>query len=100
MKADRIEDQYILIKRIHWCLHIKEQFFRRKLFNLLPDLEVLMILFCVNMAHCYLELRILTSKQTELKVQMHTIVNKILTVTLGNIHGPCVTFYILLSWPF
>ena len=46
--------------------------------------------------HIDSELRIFTSKQTELKVQarIQVIVKKILLVTLGNINGPWVTFYI------
>ena len=46
------------------------------------------------------KLRIFTSKQTELKVQLHASnCQKILSVALGSINGPWATFYILLSLP-
>ena len=72
-------------------IHIKKQ--RRKVFNLLPNLEVPMTLLCVNRAHYTLNSEFsLPSRQV--------IVKKILPATLGNINGLWVTFYILLSWPF
>ena len=47
------------------------------------------------------ELENFTSKQTELKVQVHTSnYQKDLLVALGNINGPWAKCYILLSWPF
>ena len=40
-----IEDQQILIKRIHWWIHIKQ---RRNVFKLLPNLGVPMTLITLH----------------------------------------------------